>query len=194
MSTAIVTIPSPVGELLLTARDDGLTGVWFENHRAEGGTAAEWQRAQGLDAADLERADGGSRGAVRILRDASEQLAAYFAGTRTTFDVPLSTSGTPFQERVWAALRGIPYGHTVSYGELARRLGEPKAMRAVGAANGRNPLPIIVPCHRVIGARGELTGFGGGIERKRWLLEHEGALASHLFAVDERLERRPSAW
>jgi methylated-DNA-[protein]-cysteine S-methyltransferase len=103
-------------------------------------------------------------------------LEEYFARARTTFDLPLDPSGTAFQRRVWDALRAIPYGATTSYGELARRLGDPRATRAVGTANGQNPIPIIVPCHRVIGAHGELTGFGGGLDRKRWLLEHEGAL------------------
>jgi methylated-DNA-[protein]-cysteine S-methyltransferase len=92
------------------------------------------------------------------------------------FDLPLVFEGTAFQKRVWNLLRDIPYGTTTSYGTLARRLGDPHATRAVGAANGQNPIPIIVPCHRVVGSRGELTGFGGGIDRKRWLLEHEGAL------------------
>ena len=165
MTTAYLTIPSPVGELLLTAVDDGLTRLWFEEHRHGGGVRAEWRHADAV---------GGS--AARALRSAHEQLDAYFAGERTTLDLPLAATGTPFQQRVWAALRTIPFGHTMSYGELAVRIGAPKAVRAVGAANGRNPISIIVPCHRVIGARGDLTGFGGGMERKRWLLEHEGAL------------------
>jgi len=111
-----------------------------------------------------------------ILQLARRQLDEYFACTRTSFDLPLDAEGTAFERRVWDLLRAIPYGTTTSYGELARRLGEPKDARAVGAANGKNPIPIIVPCHRVIGANGDLTGFGGGLERKRWLLEHEGAL------------------
>jgi len=111
-----------------------------------------------------------------ILQLARRQLDEYFAGTRTSFDLPLDAEGTAFERRVWDLLRVIPYGTTTSYGELARRLGEPKDARAVGAANGKNPIPIVVPCHRVIGANGDLTGFGGGLERKRWLLEHEGAL------------------
>jgi len=111
-----------------------------------------------------------------ILQLARRQLDEYFARTRTSFDLPLDAEGTAFERRVWDLLRAIPYGTTTSYGELARRLGEPKDARAVGAANGKNPIPIIVPCHRVIGANGDLTGFGGGLERKRWLLEHEGAL------------------
>jgi len=111
-----------------------------------------------------------------ILQLARRQLDEYFARTRTSFDLPLDAEGTAFERRVWDLLRAIPYGTTTSYGELARRLGEPKEARAVGAANGKNPIPIIVPCHRVIGANGDLTGFGGGLERKRWLLEHEGAL------------------
>jgi methylated-DNA-[protein]-cysteine S-methyltransferase len=124
-----------------------------------------------------------------VLAATRAQLSEYFAGERTTFTVPLASHGTAFQERVWRALRDIGYGETVSYAELARRVDSPKAVRAVGAANGRNPLPLVVPCHRVIGADGSLTGFGGGIERKQWLLQHEGAIeaapAPH-FAPAER--------
>src|SRR5213596_2729122 len=120
--------------------------------------------------------DDGSGPAGAVLARTREQLNEYFARTRTTFDLLLDPAGSAFERRVWDALRAIPYGSTVSYGELARRLGDPRATRAVGAANGRNPIPIIVPCHRVVGARGELTGFGGGLDCKRWLLEHEGAL------------------
>jgi methylated-DNA-[protein]-cysteine S-methyltransferase len=105
--------------------------------------------------------------------DASEQLSEYFAGERTSFDVPLVLNGAPFQERAWRALQEIPYGETISYGEQARRIGRPSAARAVGMANGRNPIAVIVPCHRVIGANGTLTGYGGGIERKRLLLDLE---------------------
>ena len=108
-----------------------------------------------------------------ILATAQEQLDAYFDMRLRQFDLPLEPRGTEFQRRVWDSLRTIPYGDTMSYAELARRIDHPKAVRAVGAANGRNPLMIIVPCHRVIGADGSLTGFGGGIERKRWLLDHE---------------------
>lgn len=108
-----------------------------------------------------------------ILSAAREQLDAYFDMRLTCFDLPLESRGTEFQRRVWDSLRTIPFGETISYAELARRIDKPKAVRAVGAANGRNPLMIVVPCHRVIGADGSLTGFGGGIERKRWLLDHE---------------------
>lgn len=155
-------MPSPVGELMLVASDSQLAGVYFTPHPDGGIVSGTWLRASGGTAADA------------ILTKARAQLTDYFAGTVTEFDLPLGPQGTPFQTRVWEALRSIPHGRTISYGELARRLGAPKAMRAVGAANGRNPIPIIVPCHRVIGARGDLTGFGGGLERKRWLLEHEG--------------------
>lgn len=157
-------MPSPVGDLLLVANETHLTGVRFAPHPKDM-TARGWQRSPAGTPSD------------GILRQAREQLEAYFAGDMTTFDVPLGPTGTPFQMQVWNALRGIPFGETISYGELARRLGDPKAMRAVGAANGKNPIPIIVPCHRVIGADGSLTGFGGGIDRKRWLLTHEGALS-----------------
>lgn len=115
-------------------------------------------------------ANGQARGAAALARELEE----YFAGTRRTFAVPLAPKGTPFQQAVWHALLDIPYGDTVSYGELAARIGRPGAVRAVGAANGANPIPVIIPCHRVIGSDGKLTGYGGGIERKQWLLAHEG--------------------
>jgi methylated-DNA-[protein]-cysteine S-methyltransferase len=114
------------------------------------------------------------------LDEARRQLEAYFAGELRDFDLPLAPEGSEFQLRVWEQLRAIPYGETISYGELARRVGDPAAARAVGLANGRNPLPVIVPCHRVIGADGSLTGFGGGLERKRRLLELEAGVASLL--------------
>jgi methylated-DNA-[protein]-cysteine S-methyltransferase len=107
------------------------------------------------------------------LSEARAQLQAYFAGELRGFELPLAAEGTPFQQRVWRALCDIPYGETISYGELARRIGQPAAARAVGLANGQNPIAIVVPCHRVIGANGSLTGYGGGLERKRWLLAHE---------------------
>ncbi len=104
----------------------------------------------------------------------ADQLSEYFSGKRTAFELQLALRGTPFQLDVWNALRGIPYGDTISYAELARRIGKPNAVRAVGAANGANPIPVIIPCHRVIGSNGTLTGYGGGIERKQWLLALEG--------------------
>ena len=155
---------SPIGELVITASDSGLTGVWFPG---KGQVAAA-------------RSDDGRGPASAALARACEQLAQYFARSRTTFDILLDPPGTPFQRRVWDALRAIPYGTTLSYSELARRLGDLRATRAVGAANGKNPIPIIVPCHRVVGANGALTGFGGGLDRKRWLLEHEGALTTSI--------------
>ena len=108
-----------------------------------------------------------------MLAVAAAQLSEYFAGTRQEFDLPLDLDGTAFQRRAWTALAKIPYGETRSYGEQARRLGVPRAARAIGAANGANPLPIVLPCHRLVGADGSLTGFGGGLETKRWLLEFE---------------------
>ena len=108
-----------------------------------------------------------------LLRETAQQLQQYFAGERRSFDVPLAAHGTAFAQQVWAQLRQIPWGHTCSYGELARQLGNKNAMRAVGAANGRNPIAIIVPCHRVIGADGGMTGYAGGLNRKLWLLQHE---------------------
>ncbi len=170
MPTTFARFPSPLGELVLTASEFALTGVYFPTSRHVPPLHVVERGPGGED-------DGGESGTgADVLALARQQLSEYFARTRTTFDLPLDSSGTAFQREVWDALRAIPYGTTVSYGELARRLGDVRATRAVGAANGKNPIPIIVPCHRVIGARGELTGFGGGLDRKRWLLEHEGAL------------------
>ena len=163
--TTFARFPSPLGELVLTASDTALTGVFFpvqSNRSPE--EQSEWVEDDG-------RAPAGG-----LFARARRQLTEYFDRTRTTFDLPLDATGSPFERRVWDLLRTIPYGATTSYGELARRLGDPHATRAVGAANGKNPIPIIVPCHRVVGVRGELTGFGGGLDRKRWLLEHEGVL------------------
>ena len=158
-------VPAPVGTLLLTAADRGLTGVYFETHR------------YGPPAPEVLLPDAvcPSRSAATLLAAAAGQLDEYFTGARTTFDLPLVPRGTPFQRRVWHALSGIPFGSTISYAELARRIDVPRAVRAVGGANARNPLSIIVPCHRVVRRDGSLTGFGGGIERKRWLLRHEAA-------------------
>src|SRR6266850_6182375 len=159
-------LATPVGELLLTASDTALTGVYFPTSRRGPPPThrADWVQ------------DDGQGPASESLARAKQQLTEYFDGTRTAFDLPLEALGSAFEHRVWNALRTIPFGVTVSYSELARRLGDVNATRAVGAANGKNPIPIIVPCHRVVGSKGELTGFGGGLDRKRWLLEHEGAL------------------
>ncbi len=145
-------VESPIGELTLFARDGRLVGVHF---------------APGAPPADSRA------GTEPVLEAAAAQLREYFAGERTAFDLPLELAGTAFQQEAWRALAEIPYGETVSYGEQARRLGRPDAVRAVGAANGRNPIPIVLPCHRVIGADGSLTGFGGGLEAKRRLLDLE---------------------
>jgi len=159
-TTTTRTVESPVGPLTLIARDGLLNGLHMQDQRHAPTPSQEWQRDN----------DG--------FEDVVAQLDAYFAGTLTEFDLPLAMAGTDFQRRVWAALREIPYGETISYGELARRVGSPGAARAVGLANGRNPVGIIVPCHRVIGADGSLTGYGGGLPRKVWLLEHEAAHAA----------------
>ncbi len=149
--TRFTTFPSPLGDLTLTLDgSDHLTGLW-RNRSAE----PSWERDDSAFA------------------KVCAQMDAYFAGTRHNFDLPLNLQGTEFQRSVWHGLCEIPFGETISYGELARRLGNPKAMRAVGLANGRNPISIIVPCHRVIGADGSLTGYGGGLPMKKWLLEHE---------------------
>jgi methylated-DNA-[protein]-cysteine S-methyltransferase len=145
-------IDTPIGNLGLTASERGLTSVRWSGKGLAGDSSP-------------------------LLDEAAVQLHAYFKGELTEFDLPFDLGGTEFQQQCWLALATIPYGQTVSYGEQARRLGlGPDAARAVGAANGQNPIPVILPCHRVIGANGSLTGFGGGLHLKRFLLEHEGAL------------------
>ena len=156
--TLYTTIDSPVGPLLLAAGDDGLRAIEFQASRHPGPRGDDWRE-----------------GDHPLLREARAQLDEYFAGERRGFDLPLAPRGTEFQRATWQALASIPYGSTISYAELATRVGRPKAMRAVGAANGRNPLPIVLPCHRVIGADGSLTGFGGGLPTKQFLLSLEGA-------------------
>lgn len=149
------TIDTPIGPLLLVGDGEALHGVGFATGPRPPKTDPAWRE----DAAPL--------------APVISQLGEYFAGERTAFDLPLAFTGTAFQVAVWEALREIPYGQTISYGELAQRVGRPTAVRAVGATNGRNPIPVIVPCHRVIGADGSLTGFGGGLATKRALLELE---------------------
>jgi methylated-DNA-[protein]-cysteine S-methyltransferase len=168
MSTQVLwydTMDSPVGRLRLVAGEDGLRRICFPRERHP--------RPEDHD---------GDHAPAR-LAFARRQLEEYFGGKRRRFDLPLAPRGTAFQLRVWEALRSIPWGETWSYADLARELGKPKAVRAVGGANGRNPLPIVVPCHRVIGADGSLTGFGGGLQIKSLLLALEGH-AADLFAVE----------
>jgi methylated-DNA-[protein]-cysteine S-methyltransferase len=148
-------LDSPFGDLLAVRDDVGLTALHLPSGRKPGAVAPGWTH----DAAAFE--------------DVRSQVEEYFAGSRQTFDLPLNLMGTPFQLRVWTALLDIPYGETTSYGKTALAIGAPTASRAVGLANGQNPIPIIVPCHRVIGSNGSLTGYGGGLPAKRWLLSHE---------------------
>ncbi len=151
-------IESPAGPLVIAADDSGLRHIEFHHNRHPANRDA-WR--------------GGDND---VLKATEAQLGEYFAGTRTHFELPLAPQGTDFQQIVWQELACIPYGETISYVQLAQRVGKPTASRAVGAANGRNPLPIVLPCHRVIGADGALTGFGGGLPMKQFLLKLEGAL------------------
>jgi methylated-DNA-[protein]-cysteine S-methyltransferase len=153
MTTFFTTVDSPIGELLLVSDGEALTGLSMQDARRPRPIEPHWQPAP--------------------LDEPRRQLEEYFAGERTTFELPLRPHGSDFQRDVWRALTEIPYGETRSYGEIARRIGRPDAVRAVGAANGANPIAVIVPCHRVISADGSLTGFGGGLERKRTLLDIE---------------------
>jgi len=156
-------IDSPIGELTLVVDGDALVGLYLDKHK----------RRPRLEALGR-REDGCAPAAVT-------QLGEYFAGTRMTFDLPLRTDGAAFQQRVWATLADIPYGQTRSYGQVARELGDPALAQAVGAANALNPVSIVLPCHRVVGADGALVGYAGGLERKRFLLDHEQSTAARLF-------------
>jgi methylated-DNA-[protein]-cysteine S-methyltransferase len=149
---------SPIQSLRLVSDGRSLVGLYMMSEKHSLTPAKDW----------IEDAS------VAPFAATKQQLDAYFAGRLTAFNLPVHLHGTPFQQRVWNALQTIPYGTTLSYGELAQQIGQPKASRAVGLANGRNPVSIIVPCHRVVGSNGKLTGYGGGIERKQWLLNHEG--------------------
>ena len=157
MTLATTLFASPVGMLTLVASDAGLVAVLWEDD----------------DPARVRLPVTAARPDHPVLRQAATQLADYFAGARQHFDVPLDMRGTAFQQRVWAALLAIPFGETRSYGAIASAIGQPTASRAVGAANGRNPLSILAPCHRVVGSNGALTGFAGGLAAKTWLLNHE---------------------
>ncbi|MHB1509416.1 MAG: methylated-DNA--[protein]-cysteine S-methyltransferase [Acidimicrobiales bacterium] len=154
------TAPTPVGPMLVVGDGD-------------------WVRTVGLPGSfDESRLEAGRRGRPGAVAETLEQIDAYFEGRLRSFTLALQPAGTDFQRRVWTALADISYGETESYGELAARIGNPKACRAVGLANGRNPLPLVLPCHRVIGSNGSLTGYGGGLELKRWLLDHEASVVA----------------
>ena len=158
MKTYSTNYASPVGTLTITATASHVTEILFE----------EQPVSDEMDIPD-------------VLQRCTRQIDAYFQGVRTAFSVDLKPRGTNFQQRVWRQLEEIPYAETVSYGDVARSIGKPTACRAVGGANGRNPIPIIIPCHRVIGSGGQLTGYGSGIWRKEWLLEHEKMVAASAF-------------
>jgi methylated-DNA-[protein]-cysteine S-methyltransferase len=147
---------SPIGKLRVAVDERGLRYVLFDSNKHPPKHISDWLRD------------------CSPTRQAREQLLQYFAGEIKTFELAISFDGTEFQQRTWNQLASIPYGKTWSYSDLAIRVGSPKAVRAVGSANGRNPIPIVLPCHRVIGSNGSLTGFGGGLPIKKWLLEHEG--------------------
>jgi methylated-DNA-[protein]-cysteine S-methyltransferase len=163
MPTRYTWLDTPLGPTLLTAEGDVLTRVSIGAPREV--VQAEWERVSS---------------GPGVLAEACAQLGDYFAGTRLRFDLPLAPAGTEFQRRVWEALCAVPFGETSTYGRIARALGEPQAVRAVGAANGRNPLAIVVPCHRVVGADGSLTGYAGGLDRKRFLLALEEPAADEV--------------
>lgn len=152
----VIEFETTLGPTIVAGSEQGLAGVWFNNQRHFAGIQDTWTHQE-----------------TDLLRAAKQQLLAYFAGELQTFDLPLAPQGTAFQERVWQALQGIEYGLTCSYGDIAKQLHQVKAVRAVGAAVGKNPLSIIIPCHRVLGSQKQLTGYAGGLERKQWLLQLE---------------------
>jgi methylated-DNA-[protein]-cysteine S-methyltransferase len=170
---ARTTFASPVGPLTVVASADAVVAIRWDTE-SDARLADAHNPVDGRLGDDF---DDPAPGEHAVLDQAVAQLREYFAGTRTTFDLPVAPQGTEFQQQAWGALRGIPYGETISYSEQARRLGDAKKSRAVGAANGRNPIPIVIPCHRVVAADGKLTGFAGGIATKAWLLDHELATA-----------------
>jgi methylated-DNA-[protein]-cysteine S-methyltransferase len=160
---------SPFGQMLLTANDEALTGLHYVGEKYYPEIAAGWQR----------------QASAKLIVRARKQLDEYFAGKRKDFDLTVDPAGTEFQRVVWRALQKIPYGTTTNYGTLAQRIGKPSASRAVGAANGRNPISIVIPCHRVIGANGDLTGYAGGMERKDALLRLEAQGAGEFRLTSE---------
>jgi methylated-DNA-[protein]-cysteine S-methyltransferase len=157
-------MPSPLGNMLLVADASGeaLGGIYLEQQKYFPDDTSGWNESNGLP----------------VFRKAIAQLQEYFAGARTVFDLPLAAEGTPFQRDVWTAIGAVPFGATITYGELARRIGRPSAVRAAGAATGRNPLTIVIPCHRIVGSSGALTGYAGGLDRKRALLTLEARHAN----------------
>lgn len=157
MTTYYTTINSPLDELMLVGNGEALTGLYMDAYKRRALDLNDWKQDK------------------KLFADAIKQLRAYFGKELKEFDLPLAFSGTDFQRKAWKALLTIPFGKTVSYQHQANKIKSPKAVRAVGMANGKNPISIIVPCHRVIGSNGKLTGYGGGLPRKRWLLEHEAA-------------------
>ena len=150
-------IDTPLGTVRIVARGDAIAGVWFDGQKYDAVPGAAWRESPNDP----------------MLRDAARQLKEYFAGRRARFDLALAPRGTAFQQSVWREIAMVPAGRTASYGDLARRIGRPSAVRAVGAAVGRNPLSVVVPCHRIVGSDGSLTGYAGGLERKRALLALE---------------------
>jgi methylated-DNA-[protein]-cysteine S-methyltransferase len=171
-------VESPIGRLMLTTDGAALTGLYMNLYRNKPsklpGVGDDWIQNATIDP----------------LPAAARQLKEYFAGKRREFDLPLRMEGTEFQQRVWRELTKIPFGETRSYGQLAKRLNNPNGSRAVGLANGRNPIAVIVPCHRVIGADGSLTGFGGGLDRKEWLLTHEGQPVTREMAFGDPMDSK----
>ena len=158
---------SPHGQMLIVAADTRLSGVYFEGQKYHAQIAAQWRRDP----------------SHTPLQQAKRELAEYFGGSRSHFDIAIAPEGTPFQLAVWKAIATVEFGRTITYSELARRAGAAGSVRAAGAATGRNPLTIIVPCHRIVGSNGSLTGYAGGLDRKRALLAHESGIPSLLSAA-----------
>ena len=172
MSFAVISYNSPIGPIEIQATDTAVSRVEFAGEQSGANEEESGERGSSCFSSPMQP------GAHPLLAEAQRQLDAYFAGGLRSFDLPLELDGTPFQRQVWQQLLSVDYGQTASYQDIAHAIDNPKAVRAVGAANGRNPVAIIVPCHRIIGSGGrpKLTGYGGGLWRKEWLLRHEGVL------------------
>jgi methylated-DNA-[protein]-cysteine S-methyltransferase len=188
-------VETPIGTIRVDVEDGAVVAIHLPERPRDGSplasanASADRERGSQTSNADLGSRLAGASGDEAVLAEACRQLSEYFDGKRTAFDLPLRPAGTPFQQAVWVALRAIPAGETRSYADIARAVGRPSAVRAVGAANGANPIAIVVPCHRVIGSSGALTGYAGGLPTKKWLLAFEGRLSAPLLRLADASRR-----
>jgi methylated-DNA-[protein]-cysteine S-methyltransferase len=182
-------VETPIGTIRVDVEDSAVVAIHLPERPRDGSRLASANRERGSQTSNADLGSRGASGDEAVLAEACRQLSEYFDGKRTAFELPLRPAGTPFQQAVWEALRAIPAGETRSYADIARAVGRPSAVRAVGAANGANPIAIVVPCHRVIGSSGALTGYAGGLPTKKWLLAFEGRLSAPLLRLADASRR-----